>query len=75
MAHLIVWTSEHRAKSREQCAVGGVIVEVEATVLSKLGLTPSTIEKVVGEFLHLGGGGDKEDGSEGGGGGGGGDVA
>ena len=41
----------------EQRAVcsGGLVVEVEAEVLLKLGLSPSRVEEVIDELLHHGG--------------------
>ena len=46
----------HVSMGKEQRAVcsGGLIVEVEAAVWLKLGLSPSRVKEVVDEFLHHG---------------------
>ena len=40
-------------KKRVVCS-GGLVVEVEAAVLSKLGLSPIKVEEVFGELLYHG---------------------
>ena len=41
-----------KGKAQKAVSSGGFVVMVEAAVRLKLGLSPSRVEKVVGELLH-----------------------